>query len=195
MSFVITFTGDELARMSINDFEKYQFCLMRFEISENIYPSIILKRTFSISQYQKELEYKPRFNKFYMFQNFIKFNNSKSIYANFIELSNGIVSKNIVWMVNITKAGIVHFINEPNSYNILAVHIYRYSTNEITRSLTPIYKKLLDNDIAKIKLHSATLPADITDLILQYIDIQKLLRDYYKYPEQELQKIKRIKNN
>jgi len=111
MSFVITFTGDELARMCINDFEKYQFCLMRFEISENIYPSIILKRTFSISQYQKELEYKPRFNKFYMFQNFIKFNNSKSIYANFIELSNGIVSKNIVWMVNINKAGIVHFIN------------------------------------------------------------------------------------
>lgn len=186
LSKMITITGEQLKKMSKEDFQKYQFCLMRFEISEYVFPPDTLKRTFSVIESENNMEYKPMINKFYMFQNFIEFYyNDGCTFANFIDVNNHsdyYTQNNVVWMVNMSNAGIVHFSGEPNSYNILAIHIYKYCFPEIEKTISSRYKILFANQISLIKTNCINLHSDIIDILLQYIDIQAILRDYYTNP-------------
>jgi hypothetical protein len=182
---VITLSSDDLKKLTEEEFKQYEFCLISFEISENIFPPGILKRTFSISPLMDIIEYKPHYNKVYMMLNICKFYfDNKCIYASFKDVNmNEQYNKNIniVWMLNITNAGIVHSANEPNSYNIKAIHIYKYFCPKIYNCLNTSYKKLIDKKIEKIKKNCIELSEDIIKIIINYIDIQEISSDIYYY--------------
>lgn len=186
LSKMITITGEQLKKMSKEDFQKYQFCLMRFEISEYVFPPYTLKRAFSVIESENNMEYKPMINKFYMFHNFIEFYyNDGCTFANVIDVNNNsdfCKENNVVWMVNMSNAGIVHFSREPNSFDIVAIHIYKYCISEIEKTIASRYKILINNQISLIKTNCINLHTDIIDILLHYIDLQELIRDYYTNP-------------
>lgn len=204
---VIRLTNEEIKKMTIKDFEKYQFCVMKFEISEYVYPPNRLKRSITLTDENiDKLEFAPAKGKYYVFQKVMKFNYSgilpnfednnnidndinmqHYIYINFIDITttrneyNENNENNIIWMMNLSTAGIVNFSNEPNSYDILELYIYKYSNIDIEKTLNYRYKFSIDFEKCKIMscCHHYNIPVDIMNIILAYIDIQKNISRYY----------------
>jgi len=183
---IITIKGDDIKKMTIQQLQNFQYCLVKFDISDNVFPENILKRTFTTRH--ENTEVMPIQNKCYIFMGFREFERSPDkIYAIFKNITNDDQYNyqtyiDIKWMVNISNAGIVHSCSELNSYNILAIHITKYLSPNIQQILPLNIKSLVDGQITCINNVFSNISQDIIDNITKYINIQKIYQYVYRNP-------------
>lgn len=86
----------------------------------------------------------------------------------------------IYWKLKVSTAGIVHFSNEPNLYDIMEIKLHEYINKEIESQLMPKWTNLLE---AEKKKHSikwqnlpilASLPLELVELVASYISVNAI---------------------
>jgi hypothetical protein len=172
MDSVITIKNDDLIKMTDIQLKKYMGYPFKITWKPNYY--VGLRRSLTVNPYMKQ-EFQPNPDKFYILDRlqsgFIYPRGLNNQYADEIGLYR-------YWFINAITAGIVHFHNDINRYDIECIHIYKYITPELELALDEkqvtkvdrIRRALLDKYWSNLE----SLSDELIELVLNYIPIDSV---------------------
>ena len=186
----IIITGNELKRHTRAMLEPFIGMLVKVSFEHN-YLGNILRRELAYNSDMNQ-EFIPSQEQWYIFNGFDKcYSNTENIIMRFTNIDTSIHVYRY-WIVKVNTAGIVHFSDEPNRWNVINLCFRTMVNKGVVATMTAVHRARFRIKLEELKkkMHTnvklSVLPVDIIEIILNelFIPVRQItLDDTWKHIE------------